>query len=46
MTFSADDNGEKKFSKGVIFKKSGKQKIFVYDVSDEIQGEVEITVSA
>lgn len=37
VAFTADDNGEKKFSKGVIFKKSGKQKIFVYDVSDEIQ---------
>ncbi len=37
VTFTADENGEKKISKGFIFKKSGKQKIFVYDVSDEIQ---------
>jgi hypothetical protein len=37
VAFTADDNGEKKFSKGIVFKKSGKQKIFVYDVSDEIQ---------
>jgi hypothetical protein len=46
VTFTADDSGEKKFSKGIVFKKSGKQKIFVYDVSDEIQGEVVINVSA
>lgn len=46
VTFTANDNGEKKFSKGIVFKKSGKQKIYVYDVSDEIQGEVTVTVEA
>jgi hypothetical protein len=46
VTFTANDNGEKKFSKGIVFKKSGKQKIYVYDVSDEIQGEVTVTVDA
>ncbi len=46
VAFIADDNGEKKFSKGVIFKKSGKQKIFVNDVSDDIMGEATITVEA
>lgn len=46
VAFTADDNGEKKFSKGIVFKKSGKQKIFVYDVSDEIQWEVIVNVSA
>lgn len=46
VAFIADDNGEKKFSKGVIFKKSGKQKIFVNDVSDDIMGEATIMVEA
>jgi hypothetical protein len=46
VAFTADDNGEKKFSKGIVFKKSGKQKIYAYDVSDEIQWEVIINVSA
>ena len=44
VTFTADDNGEKKFSKGLIFKKSGKQKIYVSDVSDDIMGEATILV--
>ena len=44
VAFTADDNGEKKFSKGLIFKKSGKQKIYVSDVSDDIMGEATITV--
>ncbi len=43
--FTADDNGEKKFSKWVIFKKSGKQKLSVYDLSAEIVWEVTINVS-
>lgn len=46
VTFTADDNGEKKFSKGLIFKKSGKQKIYVSDVSDDIMGEATIMVDA
>jgi len=44
VTFTADDNGEKKFSKGLIFKKSGKQKIYVTDVTDDIIGEATVTV--
>jgi hypothetical protein len=46
VTFTADDNGEKKFSKGLIFKKSGKQKVYVSDVSDDIMGEATIMVDA
>jgi phosphotransferase system HPr-like phosphotransfer protein len=46
VTFMPDDKGEKKFSKGLIFKKSGKQKIFVSDVSDDIMGEATIMVDA
>lgn len=46
VAFTADDNGEKKFSKGLIFKKSGKQKIYVSDVSDDIMGEATIIVEA
>lgn len=38
ISFTPNDNGEKKFPKGITFKKTGKQKIFVYDVRDEIQG--------
>lgn len=44
VIFTADDNGEKKFSKALIFKKSGKQKIYVSDVSDDILGEATIMV--
>lgn len=44
VTFTADDNGEKKFSKGLIFKKSGKQKVYVSDVSDDIMGEATIMI--
>lgn len=44
VAFTADDNGEKKFSKALIFKKSGKQKIYVSDVSDDIIGEATISV--
>lgn len=43
-TFSADDSGQKVFSKGLIFKKSGKQKVYVTDVTDDIAGEATITV--
>ncbi len=46
VVFTADDNGEKKFSKALIFKKSGKQKIYVSDVSDDIMGEATIMVDA
>ena len=44
VAFTADDNGEKKFSKALIFKKSGKQKVYVSDVSDDIIGEATISV--
>ena len=46
IAFTADDNGEKKFSKGLIFKKSGKQKIYVSDLTDDIMGEATIMVDA
>ena len=46
VAFTADDNGEKKFSKALIFKKSGKQKIYVSDVSDDIMGEATIMIDA
>lgn len=44
IPFTAEDAGEKKFSKGVIFKKPGKQKLRVLDVTQDISGEVTITV--
>ena len=46
IAFTADDSGEKKFSKGVTFKKAGKQKLFVSDVTADIVGEVSILVEA
>lgn len=36
IAFGAEDNGEKKFSKGVTFKSAGKQKVSVVDVTDDI----------
>jgi hypothetical protein len=45
-TFTADDAGQKTFSKGLIFKKTGKQKVYVTDVSEDIAGEATITVEA
>lgn len=44
IAFTAEDAGEKKFSKGVVFKKTGKQKIFVSDVSDDVLWEVTVDV--
>lgn len=45
IPFTAEDAGVKKFSKGVTFKKAGKsQKLFVYDLSTDIEGEVIINV--
>lgn len=44
IAFSAEDQGEKKFSKGVIFKKPGKNKLIVSDVDGDVRGEVTITV--
>lgn len=46
ISFDAVDNGEKKFSKGVIFKSSGKQTISVVDVLDDISGEATVNVEA
>jgi len=46
IAFTAEDSGEKKFSKGVTFKKAGKQKLFVSDVTADIVGEVSILVEA
>lgn len=44
IAFTADMNGEKTFSKGLIFKKSGKQKLYVSDISEDIIGETTINV--
>jgi hypothetical protein len=44
IAFTREDNGEKKFSKGVIFKSPGPQKIYITDVSDDISGEAAIKV--
>lgn len=44
ITFTPDMNGEKTFSKWLIFKKSGKQKLYVSDISEDIIGEKAITV--
>jgi hypothetical protein len=44
ISFSAEDNGEKKFSKWVIFKSTGKQKVSVVDVIDDISWEATVTV--
>lgn len=47
IPFTAEDAGEKKFSKGVVFKKTGKQKLYVSDLGGEdINGEVTILVEA
>lgn len=47
IPFTVEDAGEKKFSKGVIFKKTGKQKLYVSDLGgDDINGEVTILVEA
>lgn len=46
IPFTAEDAGQKKFSKGVIFKSPGKQTIYVSDVSDDISGEATISVEA
>lgn len=45
IAFTAENNGEIKFSKGVTFKSAGKQKIYVYDVADDnLTGEAIIQV--
>lgn len=44
ISFTAEDAGEKKFSKGVSFKKAGKQKLYVNDLNEDILGEVTILV--
>lgn len=44
VPFTAEDAGEKKFAKGVSFKRAGKQKLYVSDVKEDIYGEVIITV--
>jgi hypothetical protein len=46
ITFGAEDNGEKKFSKGVTFKTAGKQKVNIVDVADDISWEALINVEA
>lgn len=46
IAFTQEDAGQKKFSKGVIFRSAGKQKIYVADVdnSSDIVWEVTVTV--
>lgn len=49
IAFTTEDAWQKKFSKGVIFRSSGKQKIYVADVdnpTDTIDGQTTVTVSA
>ena len=47
IPFTTEDNGEKKFSKWVIFKTAGKQTISVVDISGEdISGEATVTIDA
>jgi hypothetical protein len=48
ITFTAEDAGQKKFSKGVVFRSTGKQKIYVADVdhSSDIIGETTVTVES
>jgi hypothetical protein len=46
IAFTAEDLWQKKFSKGVIFKNTGKQKIYISDTIDDIIGEAEINVEA
>ncbi len=46
IAFTAEDNGEKKFSKWVIFKSTGKQKVSVVDVTDDISWEASINVES
>ncbi len=46
IAFTAEDAGQKKFSKGVVFRSTGKQKIYVADVdsSSDIIGETTVMV--
>lgn len=46
IAFGAEDNGEKKFSKGVTFKSAGKQKVSVVDVTDDISWEAIVNVES
>jgi hypothetical protein len=48
ISFTQEDAWQKKFSKGVIFRSPGKQKIYVADVdnSSDIIGETTVTVDA
>jgi hypothetical protein len=39
VTFTADDNGEKKFPQGLIFQKVGKQVLYAFDINDDIAGQ-------
>lgn len=43
IVFTEEDQWEKKFSKWVIFKKPGKNKLFVLDVNSDISGEIIIS---
>ena len=45
IPFTTEDNGQKTFSKGIIFKSPGKQKIYVTDISDDIIGEAIVNIT-
>jgi hypothetical protein len=46
IAFTQEDAGQKKFSKGIVFRSTGKQKIYVVDVSSssDISGETTVMV--
>jgi len=48
ISFTAEDMGEKKFSKGVVFRSTGRQKIYVADInnSSDLIGETTVMVEA
>lgn len=44
IAFTAEDQGQKKFSKGVTFKKAGKNKLTVQDLEGDVAWEITVTV--
>jgi hypothetical protein len=46
IPFTNEDNWQKIFSKGIIFKSPGKQKIYITDISEDITGEAVVDVTA
>jgi hypothetical protein len=43
--FTPEDKGSKTFTQWLVFKKPGTYKIVVSDVLDDIQGQVQVTVT-